>query len=436
MGLLDWIRPSPEKRLARARELLESGHAADARLDALALGDLAGAREVVDAAEAELARLNLAAAAAAARAGDLARARFHHDLAVQYRKPGLEADFVEVEAEIRGEAALRDERARALRRAEAERLLEVNPGFREARAEELLPLPEGLDEDEADALRARLALVHEGYAPPLRDRMVVLGPAFAQAVLDLDEGRAEAALPALLALPDEEPLVLHERARAAHALGDPASAARAWRAFADRAGGHHPMGPSHTAVLLAQVEAEVGRLAEALAVIEAADAAGRKAGAGLRAQLLEGLGRLAEAEGAWRDLLRSHGPHPAIYLALARVRLRGGHRVAAMQALETCLDEARCSGGRCGHVPPPLEVYRSLATLYLEDGHDVRRGLEVAGEAHARVQEPTWDDVFLLALVTRARDSDGWPEIVDKLRAADGIDASRRQRLEAAFPAA
>ena len=77
------------------------------------------------------------------------------------------------------------------------------------------------------------------------------------------------------------------------------------------------------------------------------------------------------------------------------MRLRGGHRVAAMQALETCLEEAL-----------------------------------------ARVQEPTWDDTYLLALATRAKGADGWPTIVEALRTADGLDPRRRERLDTAFPAA
>ncbi len=435
MGLLDWIRPSPEKRLARARDLLVKGAWAEARLDALELGNLHGAADVIASAEEALARTNLAAAISWAQAGDPERVELHLDLAQRFRSTGLEEAFEEARATIRDALSAKDNAAKARARAEAEQLLHVDGRFRDAHPTDEFPLPEGISEDEADAMRARLALLHESYPEPLRDGMITLGAPFVKAVLDLEDGDAEAALAALVAMPDDEPLVLHERARAAHALGDPAAAARTWRQFAEIAGGHHEIGATHTALLLAQVEAQNGQLGAALAVLEAQRATSPNFGGGLYAAVLEGLGRLPESEGVLRGMIQSSGPHPSIYGAIARVRLRGGHRMGAMQALETCLHEAKCSGGKCGHTPPDVGIYRTLATLYLEDGQDRTRALELADTARSMTREPTWEDAYLVALAARARGEALWTDLAGRLRAITPEEDPRAARLAQHLPA-
>ena len=86
-----------------------------------------------------------------------------------------------------------------------------------------------------------------------------------------------------------------------------------------------------------------------------------------------------------------------------------------MRALEAGL-EVCCAKGKCGPKGPDLDLHRTLATLYLEDGVDRERGLELAGTAASLVQQPTWDDAYLTALVARTRNEPEAPALADRLR--------------------
>ncbi|MCB9681792.1 MAG: hypothetical protein H6733_09995 [Alphaproteobacteria bacterium] len=431
MGLLSWLSPSPEKKLAKARAHLMAGRWADARLDALDLGDLPGAGEIVEQAEEALARLNLATAESWAQAGDDERVAHHLELAAEFAPPHVHAELVQMRAHIRAMQRERAHDAQLAAHKEAERLAEVNEGFRGTHLEDQLALPEGIGDDEAEAMKARLAMLIDAYPESLRGSVLDLGAAFTQAVFDLEDGHHEAALGALMALPDDNPLVLHERARAAWSLRDPAAAARAWRAFAERAGGHHVIGQHHTGVLLAQALVQSGSADEAHGLLVALRKQDKTLGAGLYAGVLEARGELAEAEAVLREMLRTFGAQPPIYVALARVRVKGGHRVAAMQALEKSLSQTVCEPGRCGYRPPDLDTYRMLATLYLEDGLERDRALELAETAHGLVQQPVWEDLYLAALVARARQDGGWTSLADRLRQVTATADPRVALLEA-----
>jgi tetratricopeptide (TPR) repeat protein len=432
MGMFSWLFPSDEDKLSRARADLAKGRFNDARLLALEL-NIHGAEEIVEQAEEALAKLNLAHAVSWSEANDPERVRVHLELAQELRKPGMDDDFAEARRQIRALDAARAEAEKARVQNEDSVLMEIDPGFRGDNAEDVIPLPASVSDDEAEALRARLAILFDGYPEALRPAMIDLGSSFVQAVLDLEDGRTEAALQGLVALPDDEPLVLHERARAAHALGDPAAAARAWTAFAKTCGQHHPIGNHHTAVLLSQVLAEAGQIPQALDVIQRARREDPELGGGLYASLLEASGDLAGSEKVLRHLLQKHGAQPSLYLAIARVRIRGGHRVLAMQALEKSLDQTVCTPGRCGYRPPDLATNRMLATLYLEDGQQIERALELAATAKGLVEQPTWDDIYLTALTEKISGTVQTPGLIRKLhdvtQEADPRFARLRQHL-------
>ncbi len=429
MGLLSWLFPSDEDKLARAKADLEKGRYSEARLTALEL-EGPEAKEIVDFAEAALCRINLEHAVSWAEADDVERVQIHLDLAQEFRKEGMDEDFARARASIRGVETRRQEASARRKAAEDAVLAEVSSSFQEEHGEDLIPLPEGVSADEAEALKARLAMILDNYPEELRANMVELGPDFAQAVLDLDDGDAAKALPLLLGLPDESPLVLHERARAAHSLGDPAAAARAWKAFAVRAGGHHPIGQLHTAVLLAQVQAESGDLQGSLSTLEEGRKSDPYLGGGLYASILEAVGRYGEAEAAWRALLQKFGTQPAIYVGIARVRAKGGHRSEARDALETSLRQTECVPGRCGYRPPDLATHRLLATLYLEDGLQPERALELAETARGLVERPNWDDMYLAALAARVQGDPTWPAMADQLRQATPDNEVRRALVD------
>jgi hypothetical protein len=435
MGLLSWLFPSPEQKLEGARRALIAGRFAEARDTALEL-DIPGAADLVVQAEEALAQLNLAHAVSWAEAGDDDRVKTHLELARQFAKEGMETSFADARRQIQTTRERREKIAAEEARRAADRMLDIDLRFRDGQSEEAMPIPEGMDEAEAEELKARLAILFDGYPEPLRRGMFALGPTFAQAVLDLDEGRAEPALQALIALPDDAPLVLHERARAADALGDPAAAARAWQTFAKVAGGHHPIGAHHTAVLLAQAQAASGDLDGAFQTLTEARKADPDLGSGLYASLLEARGDLAGAERLLRAMLQKYGAQPSLYLAIARVRLRGNHRVEAMQALETSLRQSNCKPGTCGAKPPDLATHRLLAMLYLEDGIETPRALELADTARQLVQQPIWDDLYLAALVARHEGSGDLLVLASRLHEVTPAGDPRRSKLERYLPLA
>lgn len=419
MGLMSWFFPTPEDRVARARTLLANGRPEYARLEILEI-DRDDARAVLVEAENQLAVRNLDAAVQYTRQREDARAAECLELADQFHHGGLEEKFQEVRRELR---ELRTRRTAEEEKAAADkqaRLLAVDPLGVTGGPSWLDPnTPTNLFDEDQEELAQRLALIVEGYPAPLRPAVAGLGAPFAEAVLALDGGDTEGALQALITLPDDQPLVQWERARAAHALGDAPTAIRAVRQFAKLAGGHFLMGRDHSGVFVAQMLAETGDLPGAVRVlreIRTGKDNGGTSGAFLFAQLLFATKELPEAEQVLAGLIRQHPGEAPLYTLLARVRLAGDHRTQAMRALEAGLEVCCSAPGKCGSKPPDLELHRTLATLYLEDGVDRDRGLELAGTAASLVKQPTWDDAYLTALVAKTRNQPEAPALANRLR--------------------
>ncbi|MEM6928741.1 MAG: hypothetical protein AAF602_17515, partial [Myxococcota bacterium] len=229
MGLLSWLFPTPEDRVARARRMLDEGRPDEARLELLEV-DHPDAPELLARSHHELARKNLQAAVEYGRAGDDSRVEIHLELADQFHQGGLEDEFRETRRQLR---TYREERRLASeqekRQAEAELMKLDVPDQFDHGAHSLVP---PVDDAERAEIEARIALLVENYPDALEESVRELGPDFVTAVLELENGNPHEALSALLDLPDKQPLVQWERARAAHALGDPSSAATAARAFA------------------------------------------------------------------------------------------------------------------------------------------------------------------------------------------------------------
>ncbi len=435
MGLLSWLFPSPEDRVAKARKLIADGRPADARYELLD-NSAPGAAALLSQVENDLARLNIDEAIARCRLGDDRGVQEHLELANNLHSGGLEEEFKVARRELRAIRAERREEEERKKREEEARLMAVDPlgitGGPSWLDEQVDP---GLYDADRDEIEARLALLVENYPEDLRAGVRELGAPFAKAVLDLDDGRPDLALPALLELPDDDALVCWERARAALALSDPRAAARSLRKLGEVLGGHRDFGQMHSGALLAQTTAESGDVAGGLRVLRNVRATAPKVGGPLFASLLEANGELGEAESVLKALLKDYPGTQQLYGQLARVRLRGGHRKAAMRALEASFAHTCDTPGRCGYRPPDLGNTRLLATLYLEDGVELERAAELADKAASLVQRPTWDDAYLRALAAnRLLDPDA-NRLVETLR-SNTPEGPLRQRVEQYLPVA
>lgn len=434
MGLFSWFFPGPEDRVRTARKKMESRRWADARLEVLDL-DHPEAMELQKACETELARMNLHEALSWAQAGDDARVMHHMELADTFHHGGLEDAFRDTRRELREIRRERDEAEQRRREAEEARALNADP-FGVAGGPSWLDrtVPADFFDGTDDEAAARLSLVVEGYAQPMRATVGALGGTFARALLDLQDGRPDLAIQSLLELPDDAPVVRYERAQAAYMLGDPRAASRELREFAKLAGAHHAMGTHHTAIFLALCLAESGDPEEALRVLRAARATEPDLGGPLFAQLLEATGKLPEAETVLAGLIRKYPSDAGLYKLLARVRVAGGHRREAMAALESSLSIGHCTPGKCGYRPPDVAAIRSLAILYLEDGLEPARALELSKQVQELAEQPTWEDAYLLALSAKAQGRPDAPAIATALWESTPPNDPRQERLEKFLP--
>ncbi len=430
MGLLSWLFPGPSERIGKARKLLERGDAGQAKLmlEGIEGGEAELLREqVFD----RLVQMNLEACDGSVSAGELHAAAENLALAEQF-------------AGARHRPALRQAR-KAMREARTAARVESPPkgklghsgcasGSCGAGGEVPVEAPSpGFGADPVFSLppdhpQVRYALLLEGYPEDLRKRFLALGTDFAQAVLHLEDGEAAQAWDAMEPFVATEPAVRLPRARAALAQQRFARAASELRAFGD-ALGHQRAGGAHTAVLLARALASDRRIEDALAVIQAQRAIDRDLElAGNEVALLEALDRLPEADQAGVALLRQAPGDFGVHKMLARIRVKGGERLAAMQVLESGLTRLCKGPGKCGSQPLDLDAARMLAQLYLEDRLQPKRVEELLSDISKYRRQPAWMDAYLDVL--RARNQ-GTGAVEEKARALlRGVpDADPRRAL-------
>lgn len=400
MSLWSWFFPSPEDRLRKAQRMMDRGRTAEARLELLD-NPLPEAVTLLHQAENRLAELNLEEAHRRSESGDDVGASDHLELADRFHHGGLEEAFRQTRRDLRAHRLERREQAERAQAAKEAQMLATAP---DAPSERYWPEDEDAPEGYAgnrDELEARLALLIENYPKELRPSVRDLGARFARSVLEIDDGRPEAALKELRSLPADQPLVRWERARAAHALGEPRAARSELLELRELTGSYLVFGTRDSGSFLAQCTAESGDLAGALDVIRATRKQLPKHGSVIFAQLLVANEAYEEGERVLVKLCKAHPRQAIFFLLLAQVRVKTDHKLKAMQALEAYLSNTHCSPGTCGYQPPSLAVIRTLAILYLEDGSDLMRGLELAEQARALVEKPNWEDLYLSALAAK-----------------------------------
>ena len=376
-----------DSRLRRARKFLAEQEFNNARLEAEGVEGVEAAAIVAEA-RAGLVQLNLDEARACLTGGEAERAKEHLELAQTF---GASPEALrEVRRLAREEAAAR--------KAEAERLA----------AEKLAQdvVSEGNDPlwslPPSDP-RLRYAMMLEGWPEALRARLVALGPEFASAVLSLEEGDPKTAYEALGAFVAREPAAHFERARAAELGGAGALAAAELDSFGKLVG-HQRIGAQHSAIFHAQILARLGRPAEALLVIDQAlQAEADLQLQAVRAQLLLANHQPAVAEKVVEQLLPKASKDMGLYKILAMARLAQDKRPGARAALEGGLGSCCSNPGKCGNQPYDVEAGRLLARLYLEDRADEARAEELIGDLSRHVEQPAWEDRYILALRARNR---------------------------------
>jgi len=235
----------------------------------------------------QLAARNLAAAVVALQRGDEAGAASLVELADQLDPDARAEGFAEARRRLRELRAARSDVGERTKADRDTRVVAVDPLGFAGRSFQAVGAADRVSLDPTDdEITTRARAIVDGYPAALRPRALGLGPAFARALLDLEERRPEHALPVLLSLPDTEPVVCWERARATEALGDAAAAAGFVRAFARLAGGHARMGATHSGVWLAELTERAGDPAAALRTLRDVRASEPDAGAELFERLV------------------------------------------------------------------------------------------------------------------------------------------------------
>ncbi|MCB9744454.1 MAG: hypothetical protein H6741_35720 [Alphaproteobacteria bacterium] len=439
MGILSWLFPSDEDKLAKATRYLERGEFVLARDTVSSVQD-GRADEVRAKAREGLKRLNIEVAVGYARAGEDMKAQEHMELAESFGDPS--------DPELRGaRRALREARAEARdARKKPSGLGQAGGAFGGALGDggALVGFGDGgpvaaEGDDPIFSLppsdpRVRFAMQMESYPPELRQRLVDLGPEMATAVLAIDEGNAAHAVEVLGQFVEQDSAARFERARAALAAGRLPLAASDLRAFAEDFG-HQEIANQHTGAMLAQALAGQRKLDAALEVLDACLAEEPKnlQLGGLKAHVLEAQDKLAEADELARALIKHSSRQMGLYKLMARVRLKAGKRVEAAQALETALT-TNCTSGKCGSLPFDVEAGRMLAQIYLEDRMEPRRAAELIGRIKSNLQEPGWFEGYLDALAARNESSPELNGMVLGLAAGLSQGDPRRRMLGEAFP--
>lgn len=408
-----------EARLERGRHFMARERYNDVRLelDGVSLPEAVALRE---AAMTKLVEMNLAEAEARFRSGDEDGAKEHINLARTFG-----ATREQLRSARRMGREIRAEQRAAASRAQAEKVA--------ARQEEM-----GGDDPlwrlPPDHPRLRYAVLVESYPESLRGRLVQLGDTFAAAVMMLEEGNAAGAWANMEPFVRQDPVACFERARAALAAGQVAVAATDLQTFG-REIGHQRIGNQHTASMLARVLAHSGQADVALEMIQ--DEIQRTPAElelqAVRVGLLEALDVLEEAESAAVTLLQKVPRQMGLYRQLARIRERRGERVGAAEVLEWGLDTCCGSPGSCGNQPLDVQAVRSLARLYLEDRVADERVEDLLAKLGKHVQEPSWEDGYLAALVARNNNDPRAQGMAHKLMEGLTEADPRRQWLSKAF---
>ncbi|MCB9547236.1 MAG: hypothetical protein H6706_15500 [Myxococcales bacterium] len=351
MGMFDWLFPSTEKKVARARGLVREGRFAEARLLLLDLDDDAARALLLECGQG-LVRLNLEGALNWCRAGDEGQVDAHMERAEQFHPGGLDARIAEVRAQLEVIRRRRDHgklwkdleaaaqrRSRlgidptdpawvakntgAIQLADAERdanglprlVFYPEPAIYEPAA---LKAPAGKTPTAAE-IEAAVVALRAMYPGDLASGIEAR---HGEAALATIGGHPDRAVGLLLPHREGDAVAHFELGRAACALGAYEPADLAFELFMELAGGHRTVGELSSADIQAQVIAHLGEHRRALALVEAQRKKVPHQAPFLFAALSVEAGNLDAAAAVVAELRRNQARDPRLPPIVAALALR------------------------------------------------------------------------------------------------------------------
>jgi hypothetical protein len=405
---------TPEARIERATLFIDRKDYNNARLELDGL-DQTEAQNMLNKALMGLVELNLKEAEARFSADDNEGAMEHLKLAKNF---GASSDQIRTIQKIGGEYQ-QERRMEAMQRNAAKSKVEPHGD------DPIWGLP-------PDDPRLQYAIHLEGYPVALRERLIPLGQEFAQAVLQIDQGNPQLSLETINNFIEKEPATRYERSRAALAIGNFPLAMSDLLIFGEELG-HQEINNVHTGALLGQLFAQTGRGMEGIEKLNKIISNDSHPSLRIvRAQLLEHSGDLVKAEKEVQELLKDHPSSQPLIRQLAQIRMKLGNRISAANTLEAGFASC-CATGTCSSQPPNIGALRLLARIYLEDRVMPERVTDLLQQLSGKVQQPQWEDHYLVALQARNEGSPFLKDMTTKLFSSLKDGDPRQTRVKESF---
>ncbi len=406
---------TPEARLERAELFWTNKEYNKVRLE---VQDLSAprAQDLYNLSLERLSTLNLDEALARFSLGDTVSAEEHLNLAKEFGASHSQIQDIRKEGRLIQQKDLEAKRAKKAAKEKQQQVHGDDP---------IWSLP-------PDDPRLQYALHLETYPVNVRERLIPLGQEFASAVLAIQQGKGVDGITILSNYIEREPAVRYERARAAMSVGNLPLAIADLMTFGDEVG-HCVIGNVHTGALLGQLMAQTGQTEEGLDKMSALIADDEHISMRIvKSQLHLQKGDLSTAEKETQQLLKELPKSQPLIRQLATIRLQQDNRISAANILEAGFSSC-CETGSCSAQRPDVQSVRLLARIYLEDRVLPERCDELLQQLRGLVQQPLWEDQYLMTLHARNNGDSVANSLAQKLYGVLKEGDPRREWVTKAF---
>ena len=152
----------------------------------------------------------------------------------------------------------------------------------------------------------------------------------------------------------------------------------------------------------------------------------------VRSQMQLQKGHLDIAENETKTLLKELPKSQPLIRQLATIRMKQDNRISAANILEAGFSSC-CETGSCSAQRPDVQSVRLLARIYLEDRVLPDRCNELLQQLQGLVQQPLWEDQYLLTLHARNNGDSVATSLAQKLFALLKEGDPRREWVTKAF---